>query len=149
MKRLENKVAVIYGNGAVGTTVAKSFAREGAQVYLAGRTLSKLEAVSQQILSLGGTIEIDQVDAMNEDSVERHMEDLIRKSGKVDISFNAIGLPQTGHQGTALLELSLKNFLHPIATYSQSHFITAKAAARQMVTQKYGDILLNTPSTSR
>jgi NADP-dependent 3-hydroxy acid dehydrogenase YdfG len=71
MKRLENKVAVIYGNGAVGTTVAKSFAREGAQVYLAGRTLSKLEAVSQQILSLGGTIEIDQVDAMNEDSVER------------------------------------------------------------------------------
>jgi hypothetical protein len=30
MKRLENKVAVIYGNGAVGTTVEKSFAREGA-----------------------------------------------------------------------------------------------------------------------
>jgi NAD(P)-dependent dehydrogenase (short-subunit alcohol dehydrogenase family) len=149
MKRLENKVAVIYGNGAVGTTVAKIFAREGAQVYLAGRTLSKLEEVSQQIVSTGGNIEIAQVDAMDEDSVETHMEDLIQKSGKVDISFNATGLPQTGHQGTALIELSLKNFLHPIVSYSQSHFITAKAAARRMVIQKHGVILMNTPSPSR
>lgn len=149
MKRLENKIAVIYGNGAVGTTVAKSFAREGAQVYLAGRTLSKLEAVSQQIISTGGIIEVAQVDAMDEESVERHMEDLIRKSGKIDISFNAIGLPQTGYQGTALIELSLKNFLHPIASYSQSHFITAKAAAKRMVNQKQGVILMNTPSPSR
>ncbi len=149
MKRLENKVAVIYGNGTVGTTVAKSFAREGAHVYLTGRTWSKLEGVFQQIVSMGGSIEITQVDAMNEDSVERHMDDLIKKSGKVDISFNAIGLPQTGHQGIALIELSLRNFLHPIATYSQSHFITAKAAARRMVAQKNGVILMNTPSPSR
>src|SRR5688572_11545743 len=99
MKRLENKVAVIYGNGAVGTTVAKSFANEGAQVYLVGRTLGRLEATAQQITSLGGNIEIAQVDAMNEDSVERHIEDVIRRSGKVDISFNATGLPQTGYQG--------------------------------------------------
>jgi NAD(P)-dependent dehydrogenase (short-subunit alcohol dehydrogenase family) len=149
MKRLEDKVAVIYGNGAVGTTVAKYFAREGAQVYLAGRTLSKLEAVSQQIRSTGGIIDVAQVDAMNEASVERHMEDLIKKSGKIDISFNAIGLPQTGYQGTALIDLSLKNFLHPIASYSQSHFITAKAAARRMINQKHGVILMNTPSPSR
>jgi len=149
MKRLENKVAVIYGNGAVGTTVARSFAREGAHVYLVGRTLSKLEAVSQQIKSLKGIVEIAQVDAMSEDSVDSHMEDVIKKSGKVDISFNAIGLPQTGHQGTALIELSLKNFLDPITTYSQSHFITAKAAAMHMVIQKHGVILMNTPSPSR
>ena len=149
MKRLENKVAVIYGAGAVGTTVAKSFATHGAQVYLVGRTLTRLETVAKQIAARGETIEIAEVDAINEDAVERHLESVIRKSGRIDISFNATGLPQTGYQGTALIELSLKNFLHPITTYSQTHFITAKAAAKRMVNQKSGVILMNTPSPSR
>jgi NAD(P)-dependent dehydrogenase (short-subunit alcohol dehydrogenase family) len=149
MKRLENKVAVIYGNGAVGTTVAKAFAKEGAQVYLAGRTVTKLEKVAQEVLSESGAIEIAQVDAMDEEAVEKHMNEIIQKSSKVDISFNAIGLPQTGHQGTALIELTLENFLRPITVYSQSHFITAKAAAKRMIHQKQGVILMNTPSPSR
>jgi NADP-dependent 3-hydroxy acid dehydrogenase YdfG len=96
MQRLEKKVAVIYGNETVGTTVAKAFAKEGAQVYLAGRTLTKLEVVALEVLSGGGLIETAQVDALNEEVVEKHMNEIIRKSGKVDISFNAIGLPQTG-----------------------------------------------------
>jgi NADP-dependent 3-hydroxy acid dehydrogenase YdfG len=34
MKRLESKVAVVYGDGAVGSTITKAFAREGARVFL-------------------------------------------------------------------------------------------------------------------
>jgi NAD(P)-dependent dehydrogenase (short-subunit alcohol dehydrogenase family) len=37
---LSSKVAVIYG-GAVAGAAARVFAREGAQVFLAGRTQSK------------------------------------------------------------------------------------------------------------
>jgi len=33
MKRLENKVAVVYGDGGVGGVIAKAFAREGANVF--------------------------------------------------------------------------------------------------------------------
>jgi len=33
MKKLENKVAVVYGNGTVGGVIAKAFAREGAKVF--------------------------------------------------------------------------------------------------------------------
>ena len=44
---LENKNAIIYGaGGAIGSAVAKEFAREGARVFLAGRTLAKLEALA-------------------------------------------------------------------------------------------------------
>jgi 3-oxoacyl-[acyl-carrier protein] reductase len=53
MGRLINKVAVIYGNGCVGSTVAKEFAKEGAHVYLAGRTSSKLEAIAILNLTAG------------------------------------------------------------------------------------------------
>ena len=41
---LEGKTAIIYGGGgAIGSAVAATFAREGASVHLAGRTLEPLE----------------------------------------------------------------------------------------------------------
>jgi 3-oxoacyl-[acyl-carrier protein] reductase len=45
---LENKNAVIYGGGgAIGGAVARAFAREGARLFLAGRTLQSLEEVAE------------------------------------------------------------------------------------------------------
>ena len=44
---LANKTAIIYGGGgAIGGAVAREFARQGAKVFLAGRTLSKLVKVA-------------------------------------------------------------------------------------------------------
>lgn len=149
MKRLENKVAVVYGDGTVGSAIAKTFAREGADVFLTGRTVSKLDAIAGEILSGGGAIETAQLDALDEQVVEAHMSEIVRKAGKVDISFNAIGIPQKGIQGTALTELSLENFTLPIITYTQSHFITAKAAAQRMVKAGSGVILMHIPNASR
>jgi NAD(P)-dependent dehydrogenase (short-subunit alcohol dehydrogenase family) len=77
------------------------------------------------------------------------MSETVSKTGKVDISFNAIGIPQTGIQGTPLIELSLESFSLPIITYTQSHFVTAKTAARRMVKQGHGVIAMHTPNASR
>ena len=47
---LEGKVAVIYGGGgSIGGGVARTFAREGARVFLAGRTRDTLDAVAKEI----------------------------------------------------------------------------------------------------
>ena len=52
---LKDKTAIIYGGGgAVGGAVAKAFAREGAYVFLAGRTAEKLERVAREIRANGG-----------------------------------------------------------------------------------------------
>lgn len=149
MNRLKNKVAVVYGSGGIGSAIAKTFASEGAKVYLAGRTSAKIKIIAEEILSDGGNIETAQLDALDESAVEKHMNEIIRKSGKIDISFNAIGIPQTGIQGTPLTELSLENFILPITTYTQSHFITAKAAAKRMIKQKGGVIIMHTPNAGR
>ncbi|HTI08114.1 MAG TPA: SDR family oxidoreductase [Puia sp.] len=149
MKRLENKVAVIYGDGTVGGAMSKAFAREGAKVFLTGRTKAKLDALIADILPGGGTIETALLDALDEQAVERHMSEVIKKTGKIDISFNAIGIPQKGIQGIALTELSLESYFLPIATYAKSHFVTAKAAARRMVKQGNGVMLMHTPNASR
>jgi len=51
---LENKNAVIYGGGgAIGGAVARAFAREGAKVFLAGRTLARLDQVAHEMAAAG------------------------------------------------------------------------------------------------
>ena len=64
---LEGKTAVIYGGGgSIGGAVARAFAREGAGVFLAGRTLERLEAVANEIRKAGGMAEVAEVDALDE-----------------------------------------------------------------------------------
>ena len=88
---LETKTAVIYGGGgAIGSAVAHAFAREGAKVFLAGRTLQKLEVTATEIAKTGGMAESLQVDARNEKSVEDFLDKVLEKTGRIDISFNAI-----------------------------------------------------------
>jgi NAD(P)-dependent dehydrogenase (short-subunit alcohol dehydrogenase family) len=149
MKRLNNKAAVVYGDGDVGGAIAKAFAREGARVFLAGRTKTKLNKILGDIGTDDGTIELAQLDALDEEAVIEHMNEVIKRAGKIDISFNAIGIPQKGIQGIPLKELSVESFSLPITTYTRSHFITAKSAAGFMVKQGYGVILMNTPNASR
>jgi len=149
MKRLENKVAVVYGDGAIGGAIAITFAREGAEVFLAGRTASKRDAIADEIRKSGGVVTATQLDALNEEAVNAHMEMLLKHAGKIDVSFNAIGIPQKGIQGISLTELATDAFFLPISIYTQSHFITAKAAARVMSRQGSGVILMHTPNASR
>ncbi len=149
MKRLENKVAVVYGNGSVGEAISKAFAREGARVFLTGRTSKRLDTIERDILIAGGAIETAELDALDEPAIEEHMNGIMRETGKIDISFNAIGIPQKGIQGIPLIELPEKSFSLPIATYTRSHFLTAKAAASRMVKQNQGVILMHTPNASR
>ena len=98
---LEKKNAVIYGGGAIGGAVARSFAREGARVFLAGRSLEPLEVVALDISRAGGQVETAYVDALDQPSVEKHLDELVKKAGRLDISFNAISIPH--EQGLPLV----------------------------------------------
>ena len=68
---LANKVAVVYGaGGAIGSAVALAFAREGARIFLAGRSRAKLERVAEEIRAKGGTADTAIVDALDEKAVD-------------------------------------------------------------------------------
>jgi NADP-dependent 3-hydroxy acid dehydrogenase YdfG len=88
---LETKNAIVYGAaGSMGGAVARAFAREGATVFLAGRTLAKLDKVADEIRRAGGAAETAHVDAMDPAAVEAHVAGVAKTAGSVDISFNAI-----------------------------------------------------------
>src|SRR5215207_3495958 len=137
---LKNKDAVIYGGGgSVGGAVAFAFAREGANVYLAGRTLESLEEVAKQIRSAGGAAETAQVDALDERAVDEHADAVAAEAGSIDTSFNLISVGDV--QGTPLAEMPLEDFERPVATAVRTQFLTARAAARHMIRQGSGVIL--------
>src|SRR5215510_12651206 len=82
--KLKNKVAVIYGaGGAIGGAVARVFAREGAKLFLTGRHRAPVEAAARDIVSAGGSAEAAEVDALDEQAVDRHLQSVIDKAGRV------------------------------------------------------------------
>jgi NAD(P)-dependent dehydrogenase (short-subunit alcohol dehydrogenase family) len=125
---LSDKVAVIYGaGGAIGGAVARAFAAEGAQVFPTGR----------------------EVDSLDEQAVERHLQSVVEEAGRVDISFDAIGIPDSTIVGVPLVELDAERFAAPITAYATSYFLTARLAARRMIAQGSGVIMTATALLAR
>ncbi|GAA1287109.1 short-chain dehydrogenase [Planotetraspora silvatica] len=147
---LKDKVAVIYGaGGAIGGAVARAFAAEGARVFVTGRSLAPVEVVAKDIVSAGGSADAAEVDALDEQAVDRHLRSVIDQSGRVDISFNAIGVPDMEILGAPLAEMDAGRFSLPITTYTTSYFLTARAAARQMIPNGSGVIMTVTALPAR
>jgi 3-oxoacyl-[acyl-carrier protein] reductase len=145
---LENKNAVIYGGGgSIGGAVARAFAREGAKVFLAGRTLTTLNRVAGEISAAGGEAETAQVDALDEQAVDAHADAVAEEAGGIDVSFNAIGHGDV--HGMPLIEMPFDDFVRPITIAMRAQFLTARAAARHMVTRGSGVILAITATTAR
>jgi NAD(P)-dependent dehydrogenase (short-subunit alcohol dehydrogenase family) len=138
---LDGRNAVIYGGGgSIGGAVARAFAREGARVHLAGRTQDRLEEVAGAIRAAGGTAETAVLDALDEAAVDRHADAVVESAGSLDISLNVITHGDV--QGTPLVEMSVEDYERPVRTAVRTTFITARAAARHMIRQRSGVILV-------
>ncbi len=147
---LKDKVAVIYGaGGEIGGAVARAFASEGAKVFLTGHSPAPVEVVATDVVAAGGSAEAAEVDALDEQAVDEHLQSVIDKAGRVDISFNAVGIPDTRILGVPLVELDVEQFSLPIMAYTTSYFLTARLAARHMIANKSGVIMTVTALHSR
>ena len=147
---LKDKVAVVYGaGGAIGGAVARAFASEGATLFLTGRQLAPVQAVAKDVVAAGGSAEAAQVDALDEQAIDQHLQSVIDTAGRLDISFNAVGVPDTEILGVPLVELDLERFSVPITAYTRSYFLTARHAARHMLAKKSGVIMTVTSIPSR
>jgi 3-oxoacyl-[acyl-carrier protein] reductase len=137
---LDGKTAVVYGGGgSIGRAMASAFTREGAHVFLAGRTQALLDDAAKALRADGGTVDTAVVDALDEAAVDAHAADVVDRTGRLDVSVNLIGLNDV--QGTPLVEMPADDFLRPIATATRTQFLTTRAAARQMIRQGSGVIL--------
>jgi 3-oxoacyl-[acyl-carrier protein] reductase len=144
---LEDRNAVVYGaGGSVGRAVALAFAREGARVFLAGRTRAALDAVAEEVSAGGGSVQTAEVDTLDQAAVDAHAEAVVRDVGGIDVSFNAVSHGDV--HGPPLLEMPYEDFVRPITVATRALFLTARAGARHMVKRGSGVIMAITASTS-
>ena len=137
---LQGKTALIYGaGGSIGGAVSRAFAAEGAAVHLAGRTESRLEKVARDVKEDGGRAEVAVVDALDEEQVESFVDSVVKKTKRIDISFNAISF---GDIQQPLMEIDVNDFTQPITLATRTHFLTTRAAAGHMLKQKSGVVLM-------
>jgi NAD(P)-dependent dehydrogenase (short-subunit alcohol dehydrogenase family) len=140
MTLLTNRTAVIYGAaGSIGSAVAHAYAREGARVFVTGRTLEPLTQLAHAIRDAGGVADAAVVDATNQSAVEAHAATVIESHGAIDIAFNATSNDDL--QGIPLVDLRYEDFTRPIDKVTTTHFLIATAVARHMMARQSGVIL--------
>jgi NAD(P)-dependent dehydrogenase (short-subunit alcohol dehydrogenase family) len=125
---LDGKHAVVFGaGGSIGGAVAKEFAAEGAEVFLAGRTMSNVEDVAKQITAAGGRAHAAVIDALDDAAVDTYIDDMVKQTGRIDIVFNAVGPRADAYAtGRSAVDLTTEQFMVPVNTVLKSQFITAR-----------------------
>lgn len=145
---LTGKNTIIYGGGGdLGGGIARTFARHGATVFLAGRTAAPLEAVAADVRAAGGRAETAILDAGDEAAVDAHAAAVAAAAGSIDVSLNLV--PRGDRQGVPLVDMPVDEYLRAITAGARTAFLTARAAARQMTAQGSGVILHLTSGSSR
>jgi NAD(P)-dependent dehydrogenase (short-subunit alcohol dehydrogenase family) len=147
---LREKRAIVFGGGgSIGSAVAKEFAAEGAEVFVAGRNRANVEDVAKQIKAAGGRAHAGVVDATEARAVDRYLDE-VAGGGAIDVVFNAIG-PRIQEYGNTkgAVELTPDQFMVPLETVVKAAFVGARAAARHMIKQRSGVILFVTGSPAK
>jgi NAD(P)-dependent dehydrogenase (short-subunit alcohol dehydrogenase family) len=144
--RLENKTAIITGGGTgIGRATAILFAREGAGVCLAGRTLATLEETAAQIRSEGGRVINVACDISKPADVQNMVQAALDHYGKIDILYNNAAV--TTGIGKDISELSEEEWDSVMAINLKGYFLCSKYVIPHMIQNK-GGVIVNCSSIS-
>lgn len=130
-------VAVTGSSRGLGKEIALAFARAGANLVLASRSIDKLEQIAEDIKSSGSKALPLEVDVRVKKSVEAFVEKACAEFGRIDILINNAGViyraPAT--------ELSEEQWDETIAINLKGTFLCSQAVGRSMVENRAGKII--------
>jgi 3-oxoacyl-[acyl-carrier protein] reductase len=136
--RLQGKVALVTGaGGGLGTAIAKRFAREGAALLCADRDGDRVAATVSAITQSGGTAHPLRADVADARDCEAQVAETVRRFGRIDIAVNNAGVAL--HM--LALDTSLEDWERVLRINLTGSFLTAQAAAREMIKQGGGRII--------
>ena len=91
--RLDGKIALVTGGGSgIGKALALGFANAGAKVAVAGRRVERLEETVEEIEKLGSEGMAVRCDVTRKEEVERMVEAVVERFGRIDVLLNAAGV---------------------------------------------------------
>jgi len=135
---LKDKVAVITGGArGIGASVAKLFAREGANVVIGDVLTEEANQVVEDIKAIGGDALAVKTDVRIEDEVNNLVKVAYEKYGRVDILVNNAGILRFG----SIEEVSVEDWDNMLAIHLRGAFLASKAVVPIMKKQKSGNIV--------
>jgi NAD(P)-dependent dehydrogenase (short-subunit alcohol dehydrogenase family) len=142
---LHGKRALITGaSSGIGKEVALAYVQAGAEVAIAARHSEALEEVAEELIAAGGRVVPIRCDVTQPDQVTGMLEKVTAEFGGIDIAVCNAGIITI----TPMLEMSLEEFQRIQNTNVNGVYLTAQAAARAMVRQGRGGVIINTASMS-
>jgi 3-oxoacyl-[acyl-carrier protein] reductase len=138
MMELENKVAIVTGaSRGIGRAIAVRFARAGANVVLAARSMSDLEQVAAEIEPLGRSVLAVKTDVTNEAEDQNLIDRTVDRFGSIDILVNNAGIGYFRN----VEEMSAQEFDAMWAVNVRGVFLCSKFVLPHMRRQQSGDII--------
>jgi len=137
--KLANTVTLVNGAGSgLGAETARLFAREGSTVILTDIVLDNVQKISDEINSTGRTSIALRLDVANAAETDRVVSQCVSKYGKLDILVQSAGV----FTDASFLDMNEEVWDNTINVNLKGAFLSAQRAAKEMVKQKYGRIIL-------
>jgi meso-butanediol dehydrogenase/(S,S)-butanediol dehydrogenase/diacetyl reductase len=160
MYDLKGKVAVVTGAGrhrGLGEAMAKRLAAEGARVVITDigtakgeqfakqhvGTSAEMDEIVAEIKKAGGEAVAQVCDVLDERQVEAAVQKAVSAWGRIDIMINNAGI---GYLMTDILSLQQKDWDAVLNVNLRGCFFGTKHAAKQMIKQGQGGVIINIAS---
>jgi 3-oxoacyl-[acyl-carrier protein] reductase len=136
--KLKNKVALITGGGrGIGKATALAFAKEGSKIAITARSKDEIEAVRDEIESMGQDAICIAADITNEEAVNNMVQAVVKQFGTIDILVNNAGI----HIRSPLVEMNLEDWDLTMAVNLRGPFLCTKAVLPYMMSQCSGKVI--------
>jgi NAD(P)-dependent dehydrogenase (short-subunit alcohol dehydrogenase family) len=141
--RFQDKVAVITGSAnGIGRATARILAGEGAYLVAVDTNGPALASLAEELEAGGGSVITMEVDVLDSPQVERMVDSIVGRLGRIDILVNAVGGSTIIPNSTAIVDdLTLEDWDNVIQFNLKGTFLCTKAALKQMKRQEEGKIV--------
>lgn len=142
---LENKVAVVIGGtGVLCGAMAEALAAAGAETVLVGRSEEKAKERLAAIEAAGGKAYFEKVDVNSKASIQGLLDNVLVKSGKVDILINGAGI----NSPTPIFDIEEEEFDSILNTNLKAVLFASQVFGKYMVDRGEGGSIINIGSMS-
>ena len=142
---LEGKVAVVIGGtGELCGAMAEGLAQAGAEVVIVGRNPEKAATRLKRISDVGGKAWFAQADVSTKPAIEKLLETVINKSGRVDIVVNGAGV----NSPTPFLDITEEEFDRIMDTNFKALHFACQVFGKYLVERGQGGNIINLGSMS-
>lgn len=138
-QRLLKKVAIITGAAqGIGAEVARTYAREGAQLALFDTSYDVLETLKGELVNqCASKISIYKVDVGNEDVVNAAIDEVVATYGQLDVLVNNAGT----NVFSTILDLTPEDWQRCISVNLMGAINCSRSAIAHMLINNYGNIV--------